>query len=296
MVSRIDIISLTCQNLFSLKMIRRKKNIYLDTCSLINLFEQNRNIAKQLSNKFNIFLSLLNKFEICVYKNPIKKEELLKFCEELNPKQFLPLDFPITILNNFFADFIEGKGKTIWTISNWGVPDFNDKNNVSLIYKYLTESKEKFIVNNKKTREFILKLNKKDLNHSFQNPQKYLNCLFTQDQIMIDLIENIFNIQLNKISSKNKIILSKSEPLIYFLGPLFLGYHRLAIKETNYSPKKNPNSIDIAHCFYLGATDIFVTDENEILTMLNDFIHFKYLERFLKTKKILNTTQLIKMI
>ncbi len=208
-------------------------------------------------------------------------------------KKHLPFDHPTRIIKRFLSDFATNKKQTRWSIIGHRYPEWTDADNISLIRVYLKEEKEHFKTININTRNF-LKNNKMPINNpTVQDSLLYLDYIFNQNNILEGSFNDISYIhpKLN-FSTQEKIDLMKSLPLICYFVPWLLGHHRLAMKNSHFSPKKNPNSIDIAHSFYMGACDIFVTDDERLHSLLDDLNKFKYF-KYYKQVRIIDTNQLI---
>jgi hypothetical protein len=266
-----------------------KAIVYFDTSALINLKKINHPTSEQITNKYDVILSLLNFFEIIVYENSLDRAILLDFFDEI--KKHLPLDLPTSIVEKFLSDYTMGKNQTCWSARGERYPDWNDSHNIVLIKDYLKKEKEHFKINNIKARAFISKNNMKTDNPQLQNAISFLSYIYNQNSILLGIFEGILYIQpkLN-FQTQEKIDLMKSLPLICYFVPWFLGHHSLAIKNSHFSPKKNPNSIDVAHSFYMGACDIFITDDERLHTLLDNFCKFKYFNS-LKKVQIMNSNQ-----
>jgi hypothetical protein len=269
----------------------RKAVIYLDTSSLINLNKNSCSYPLEIVKKYEVYLSLLNFFEVIAYENEINKNQLLNFLKKF--KTHLPLNLPTCIIANFLSDYAKNKNHSCWSIGSEKYPDWNDSNNVFLIKNYLKSEKEHFIISNNNARNFIKKNNLNSNNPTLQNGFSYLNYIYSQKNILLSIFEDISFIQPKLVfKTQEKIDLMKSLPLICFFTPWLLGHQRLAIKTTHFSPKKNPNSIDVGHGFYMGACDIFVTDDERLHSLLEDFNKFKYFKHY-KNVRIINSCQLI---
>jgi hypothetical protein len=269
----------------------KKAVLYLDTSSLINLKNNFCDNPAQIVNKYEVYLSLLNLFEVVAYENEIEKNQLLNFTEELKTHSLLNL--PTSIITNFLFDYAANINHTCWSIESVKYPDWNESGNIFLIKNYLKDVKEHFRISNIDARYFIKKNNLNSNNPTLQNGFSYLNYIYSQKHILLGIFEDISFVQSKLVfKTQNKIDLMKSLPLICFFAPWLLGHQRLAIKTTHFSPKKNPNSIDVGHGFYMGVCDIFVTDDERLHSLLEDLNKFKYFKHY-KQVRIINSNQLI---
>lgn len=116
----------------------------MDTCALINLKNVDMNISNKIAMKYDVYLSLLNMFEIIVYKNTKDKIQLLKFIEIL--KKYSLLDLPTSIIKRFLYDFSMHNTKTLWSITKESNPDWNDSNNILIIKDFL-KHEDFYIIN-----------------------------------------------------------------------------------------------------------------------------------------------------
>ena len=263
----------------------KKANLYFDTSSLINLTNNNQIPVSQIKKHYDVFLSLLNYFEIIVYKDNSKRINLLEFIKIL--KKHMPLDLPTSIIRRFLSDFSTNQNQTRWSIMGLNYPDWNDANNVLLIADYLRKEKEYFVVTNTRARTFLQSIKTNNSNPTVQDSVLYLNYIYSQNSILEDIFNGISVIQPNlHFSIQDKIGLMKSLPLICYFAPWLLAHQRLAIKNSHFSPKKNPNSIDIAHSFYMGTCDVFVTDDERLHSLLDDLNKFMLFTSFKKVKII----------
>jgi len=125
-------------------VMNKKKILYMDTCALINLKNVDMNISNKIAMKYDVYLSLLNMFEIIVYKNTKDKIQLLKFIEIL--KKYSLLDLPTSIIKRFLYDFSMHNTKTLWSITKESNPDWNDSNNILIIKDFL-KHEDFYIIN-----------------------------------------------------------------------------------------------------------------------------------------------------
>jgi len=268
-----------------------KAKLYFDTSSLINFISTDHILPDQIKINYDVFLSLLNYFEIIVYEDNSKRIYLLDYIEAF--KDHLPLDLPTSIIERFLSDYSTNKNQTRWSIDGHNYPEWNDANNIKVIREYLKKEKEHFKATNTRARIFIENNKMNTNNPTIQDSLLYLNYIFSQNNILEGIFEGISCIQpkLN-FPTLEKIELMKSLPLICFFVPWLFGHHRLAMKNSYFSPKKNPNSIDVAHSFYMGACDVFITDDKRLHSLLDDLNKFKFFN-FYKQVKILDSSQLI---
>jgi len=71
-----------------------------------------------------------------------------------------------------------------------------------------------------------------------------------------------------------KDIISHSEHLKFFLVSMGYGLFVRAVKQNNFSKKKNPGGIDTHQSVFLAACDVFVTADNEQRKMLRYLVPF----------------------
>lgn len=230
-----------------------------------------------MENHF-VYLSLLNKFEIIVYQNKQKKKQLLDFLDKLNKSNFALLDLPISIIENYISSYSNKNSNTCWSVLKEKNPDWDSQNNVLIIQDFLRKNNDRFLITSKNARNFIEENVKKNTDDPvIQNSIAFLEYLYSQDYILLNLFESIFKTQKKTIiSNPDKINVMKSLELLCFFGPWLLGFHKLAIQRNHFSPKRNPSSIDVSHSFYIRICDIFVTDDEPLHLLLTDLTKFKY--------------------
>ncbi|UCH93688.1 MAG: hypothetical protein JSV88_25935 [Candidatus Aminicenantes bacterium] len=276
------------------------KRIYFDACSLGSLYRKRNSFElKRITNKFEVCLSLLNIFELLVYKNVVLRDKLLKFYNKLNNKNYLPLDFPLDLLKKFYLGYKSGQKNVNWGNSEIGEtslaylenPTAIKANEINSVEKYLEDTKKFFRIAGESSRKrpFVKEMFKNK--NEPKNIGEFLELALNSDSILTELFEETIQFLGVKDYKKEEGIffIKKVEPWLFFWGAYFGGIYNQTFKR-EYNP--NPDIIDISQAIYLGACDYFITDDIALFSLLEnlnklDFVKKKRIilrsEEFLKT-------------
>lgn len=289
------------------KSIKEKKcaEIYLDTSSISQLFHcfDDQSIKKMI-DRFDIRLSVLNIMEIGVHDDLKKRNDMLRFCAKLNKEKYHPLALPKKILENTLIAI-----KNEQSIISWSVDENEGRVFLALLQEPINLSKKQIIEFKRFLRKQadIFRIQNNNARKHFESfkidysvpelefPNKFLEFVFSKDEILDDFFEVTIKTfsDVEKGLYKGSQILRDVEPWFLYFSAYNLGSYNLSFKKTHYSPKKNPGYIDIAQAIYLGACDIFVTDDFNLNELLTIIVNSKYVHRKIK---IVNSTELRKMI
>jgi len=259
-----------------------KRVLYFDNSAFDNLINVGHINVGQIKSNYTVYISLINYFEIVVYKRNSIKQNLLNYLGGFN--EHLPLDLPTRIIRKYLID-IKGKGdRTCWSIQGDDYPDWKDDGNINVISEFLKKEKAHFEVTNAEARKYVGKDKLKSKIPIINNSKLYLDYIYSQPKMLSEIFSGISGIIPLQFPYQDQIELMKSLPLVCYFAPWLLAHHKLSFQRSHFSPKRNPNAIDVAHGFYMGACDVFVTDDERLHSLLLEISKFKYFACYKKVQ------------
>jgi len=261
--------------------------IYFDWCALQNLYKKNdENVFSLISENFWVMISLVNIDEASFIRDSSQRSRFLKFCRFISKKESSILEYPESILKQSYLAYKSNK-----KLCNWNLKGFNFdflENPESYNNEYIEKQRNKRKIRYKNMNDDYIQMNrsmrsdariKKILNDQsiVKNPITFIELVFKLN----DFLKSVFSIMLKTIGidsfneDEGPSVMKKLDVWRYFWSAAFLGTYHLAIKEKNYSPKKNVGIIDLKQIIYALVCDYFITDDNAFYEVLKGFINSK---------------------
>jgi hypothetical protein len=267
---------------------------YLDTSAINSLFDSPNvgHISARISRRDVVYPSVFTVAEIGATSDKVRRFGLLRLTKQLSG-DYRPLAMPADLLKRALASVrVRAKEMDHSMGPEWeGVwIALSDPSRVDdAAYKEIVEWKKKQEVwfqemhdnGRPRMQSYINRLSEPDRHSLASRFSKYVKAYSPEGEFLRDLVFDLAtrssaNVEIDSVLVDE--IIRHSEHWRFFLTSMAYGLFARGIRQTNFSKKKTPGSIDIQQAVYLAACDIFVTADNEqrrMLRLLAPFGHKK---------------------
>lgn len=263
---------------------------YFDTSAFNSLFDSANLslISSIISKQHVVYPSVFNIAEIVSTTDKARRNGLLKLTKQLS-KNFHPLAFPADLLKRAII-CVKKRTKEMGHSMGpeWDAfwialtdPSQIDQDTYEEITEWKKEQEELFqsIHDNgrDKMQSFINSLPDNERLSIISNFSKFIKCYSPEGVLVKDIVLDFatrasVNVEDTKMFVQD--IIRHSEHLKYFLASMGYGLFARAVKQNNFSKKKNPGGIDTHQAVFLAACDAFVTADKEQRKMLRFIVPF----------------------
>lgn len=278
------------------------KVFYLDTSVINQLYDDSKSdiLINRLKDIATVVISIFNVVELASTNDKNRRIGLINAAKKLS-NNYRPLAMPgdilkrslVAICNNHYKmdNSIGSEWDNIWIAQN--DPELIDNDFYVEICEWKNYQEEWYQKMHEHGRpnlqKVLLELPKSKRNDIVQNFSKILKYYSQQDELIANFIEKV-NVKNNlKLSNENirKKILNHSEHWRFFLAAMVYGLYVRSCRESNYSKKKNPGSIDTQQSVYLATCDIIVSADIKQYNMMRLLVPLGHKNRFAwKYKKL----------
>lgn len=263
---------------------------YLDTSSINSLLDSPKFalLSESIPKRIIVYPSVFNVAEIGATTDELRRLELLKLTKKISGN-YRPLAMAGDLLKRALAsvriraenmDHSMGpEWEGVWVALN--DPSLIDEAayNESVEWKRKQEEwfQEMHDNGRQKMQSYIKSLSESDrlsLTSSFSGFVK----LYSPESefvkgVVLDLATRFgANVEIDNVLVND--IIRHSEHWRFFLTSMAYGLFTRGVKQTKFSKKQNPGSIDTQQAVYLAACDVFVTADNEQRKMLRLLVPF----------------------
>jgi hypothetical protein len=267
---------------------------YLDTSAINSLFDSPNlgRISARISKRDVVYPSVFNVAEIGATSDKARRFGLLKLTKQLSG-DYRPLAMPADLLKRALASVrVRAKDMDHSMGPEWeGVwIALSDPSRIDdAAYKEIVEWKRKqeewfqemHDNGRPKMQSYINRLSEPDRHSLTSRFSRHVKAYSPEGEFVKGLVFDLAtrsgaNIEIDSVLVDE--IIGHSEHWRFFLTSMAYGLFARGVRQTNFSKKQNPGSIDTQQAVYLAACDIFVTADNEqrrMLRLLAPFGHKK---------------------
>lgn len=258
------------------------KIYYFDTSAINQLYRDNEkaSIIDVIHKSGAIAcVSVINITEAFATKDKKTRNGLLALLKSLSQNR-RPLNFPCYLLKASIKAYVSKESDMEWAVSEtsgfWTLlnnPKMAGQKEMDELTTYNKEQEKWYHCMHDCARPHMQNtiMNRVD---SIKNPLDLIKHCYNDNAFLNDFFGELFKDQGYEKELKNKaqLLLKELEPWKFYFGAMAHGVYNRAVRQKNYSRKKNAGSLDTQQSIYLAACDFFVTndgDQYEVLGEIN---------------------------
>jgi hypothetical protein len=268
---------------------------YLDTSAINSLFDSPNlgHISARISNRDVVYPSVFNVAEMGATSDKARRFGLLKLTKQISG-DYIPLAMPADLLKRALASVrVRAKDMDHSMGPEWeGVwIALSDPSRIDdAAYKEIVDWKRKqeewfqemHDNGRPKMQSYINSLSEPDRHSLNSRFSRHVRAYPPEGDFVKDVVFDLAtrsgaNVDIDALLVSE--IIRHSEHWRFFLTSMAYGLFARGVRQTNFSKKQNPGSIDTQQAVYLAACDVFVTADNEQRRMLRLLVPFGHKKR-----------------